>query len=260
MEVSATMPVQSVDRAVAILDALRARGDYLGVTELSNELGLHKSTVHRLLVSLRKGGLVERDPRTRRYRLGIRLVELGYAVLNSRGLPQVALPYLHYLADTVQEVCYLAIRDGDKILNVLQVPAPHMVQSVSWLGAGSLHATSAGKVLLAHMQDEAKEPYLEGGLESYTDNTITEASQLRSELESVRERGYATSWEEEAEGVNTIAVPLWKPDGAVVAAIGLAGPSFRFTREKALEVPEMMIGVAREIGKKLDPKPSKVFV
>jgi IclR family acetate operon transcriptional repressor len=259
MEVLAKMPVQSVDRAVAILDALRARGDYLGVTELSNELGLHKSTVHRLLVSLRRGGFVERDPRTRRYRLGIRLVELGYAVLNSRGLPQIALPYLHYLADSIQEVCYLAIRDGDRILNVLQVPAPHMVQSVSWMGAGSLHATSTGKVFLAHMEDDAKEPYLQRGLAAYTDNTITEASKLRSELESVRDRGYATSWEEETEGVNAVAVPLRKPDGAIVAAIGLAGPSFRFTQQKALEVPEMMIGVAREIGKKLDPKPSKAF-
>lgn len=254
------MPVQSVDRAVAILDALRARGDYLGVTQLSNELDLHKSTVHRLLVSLKQGGLVERDPRTRRYRLGLRLVELGYAVLNSRGLPQVALPYLHYLADTVKEVTFLSVRDGDRVIDVLQVPAPHMVQSINWLGSGSLHSTSTGKVFLAHMQEAELESYLNGPLASYTANTMTDANKLRAELELVRERGYATSWEEEAEGVNAIAVPLRRGQNEVVAAIGVVGPSYRFTPEKALEAPEIMFGVAREVSKQLVPPNYKVFV
>ena len=254
------MPVQSVDRAVSILNALRAKGDYLGVTELSNELGLHKSTVHRLLVSLKRGGLVERDPRTRRYRLGVRLVELGYAVLNSRGLPQVALPYLHYLADTVKEITCLAIRDGDRVLNVLQVPAPHMVQSVNWLGSGSLHSTSTGKIFLAHMGEAELESYLNGPLASYTANTMTDANQLRAEVAMVRERGYATNWEEEEQGVNAIAVPLRRGQNEVVAAIGVVGPSYRFTSAKALEAPEIMLGVAREVSKKLDPPTYKVFV
>lgn len=254
------MPVQSVDRAVAILEALRAEGDYLGVTQLSNELGLHKSTVHRLLVSLKRGGLVERDPRTRKYRLGVRLVELGNAVLNSRGLPQVALPYLHYLADTVKEITYLAIRHGDGVLNVLQVPAPHMVQSVHWLGSGSLHATSSGKVFLAYMPEAEMESYLSEPLESRTATTVTDVDQLRDELKLVRERGYATSWEEEDEGVNAIAVPVRMGQDEVVAAIGVVGPSYRFTTAKALEAPEIMLGVAREVSKKLQPPDYKVFV
>jgi DNA-binding IclR family transcriptional regulator len=254
------MPVQSVDRAVAILEALRAEGDYLGVTQLSNELGLHKSTVHRLLVSLKRGGLVERDPRTRRYRLGLRLVELGNAVLNSRGLPQVALPYLHYLADAVKEITYLAIRDGDRVLNVLQVPAPHMVQSINWLGSGSLHSTSTGKVFLAHMPEAEVESYLNEPLKSYTANTTTDANQLRDELKLVLDRGYATSWEEEDEGVNAIAVPVRRGQNEVVAAIGVVGPSYRFTSAKALEAPEVMLGVAREVSKKLEPPHYKVFV
>ena len=254
------MPVQSVDRAVAILDALRAKGDYLGVTELSNELDLHKSTVHRLLVSLKRGGLVERDPRTRRYRLGLRLVELGYAVLNSRGLPQVALPYLHYLADTVKEITFLSIRDGDRVIDLLQVPAPHMVQSINWLGSGSLHSTSAGKIFLAHMPEAELESYLNESLASYTANTMTDANKLRAEVALVRERGYATSWEEQEQGVNAVAVPLRRGQNEVVAAIGVVGPSYRFTPEKALEAPEIMFGVAREVSKQLDPPNYKVFV
>jgi DNA-binding IclR family transcriptional regulator len=253
------MPVQSVDRAVAILNALRVKQDYLGVTELSNQLGLHKSTVHRLLVSLRQGGLVERDPRTRKYRLGVRLVELGYAVLNSRGLPQVALPYLHYLADTLEEVTYLAVRDDDRMLNVLQVPAPHLVQSVSWLGAGSLHATSTGKIFLANMPDKEQQSYLDKGLPQYTKNTITDVTELRAELVRIRERGYATAWGEEDQDVNAVAVPIETVEEGVVASIGVVGPSYRFTRDKALEAPEIMAGVAREVAKKLEPRTFAVF-
>jgi IclR family acetate operon transcriptional repressor len=254
------MPVQSVDRAVAILDSLSAAKGYLGVTELSKELDLHKSTVHRLLVSLQRGGLVERDPATRKYRLAVRLIELAYAVLNSRGLPQVALPYLHYLADTVEEITYLAVRDGDRIINVLQVPAPHLVQSVTWLGAGMLHSTAAGKVFLAHLPDDEVESYIKGGLPALTENTITDASELRGELQQIRERGYSTSWGGQEEGVNSIAVPIFTQGGQVMAAIGVAGPSYRFTPDKALETPEIVMGVAREVGKRLEPPAFKVFV
>ena len=254
------MPVQSVDRAVAILDALMAEGDYLGVTELSNELGLHKSTVHRLLASLQKGGLVQRDPGTRKYRLGIHLVELGNAVLNSRGLPQVALPYLHYVADEVKEITYLAIREGDRIMNILQVPAPHLVQSVSWLGSGSLHSTSTGKVFLAHMGDEEFQSYVRGGLAPMTDRTISDPGELEKEREQIRQRGYATSWEENQEGVNALAVPIWDSEDQVVAVMGVVGPSYRFTREKAIQAIEVMRGVAREIGKRLEPQTFKVFI
>jgi IclR family acetate operon transcriptional repressor len=253
------MPVQSVDRAVAILDALSDAGGYLGVTNLSNELGLHKSTVHRLLVSLKRGGLVERDPRTRKYRMGVRLIEFGYAVLNSRGLPQVALPYLHYLADTVEEITYLAIKDDHRVLNVLQVPAPHLVQSVGWLGSGALYSTSTGKIFLAYMRHDELESYLGEGLERHTNNTITDADQLRAQIEAVRERGYATSWEEHEEGVNAVAVPILNSGEEVVAAIGVVGPSYRFTQEKALKTPEMMVGVAREIGRRLEPPTFGVF-
>jgi DNA-binding IclR family transcriptional regulator len=254
------MPVQSVDRAVAILDSLGAAKGYLGVTELSKELELHKSTVHRLLVSLQRGGLVERDPSTRKYRLAVRIVELAYAVLNSRGLPQVALPYLHYLADTVEEITYLAVRDGDRIIMVLQVPAPHMVQSVTWLGAGLLHSTAAGKIFLAHLADDEVESYIRRGLPAITETTITDANELRAELEQIRERGYSTSWGGQEEGVNSIAVPIFTQDGEVMATIGVAGPSYRFTPERALETPEIVMGVAREVGKRLEPPAFKVFV
>lgn len=253
------MPVQSVDRAVAILNALSASKGHLGVTELSNELDLHKSTVHRLLVSLKRGGLVERNPRTRKYRLGVRLVELGYAWLNNRGLPQAALPYLHYLADKVEEVAYLAVPDGDRALNVLQVPGPHLVQSVGWLGRGALHSTSTGKIFLADMSEDELNSFLGTELTAKTDKTVTDADELRADLDRVREEGFATSWEEDEEGINAVAVPIRKLDGTIIAAIGVVGPSYRFTRDKAMGVPAVMIGLAREVAQKLEPRTYEVF-
>lgn len=253
------MPVQSVDRAVAILNALSAVKGHLGVTDLSHKLDLHKSTVHRLLVSLQKGGFVERDPRSRKYRLGIRLVELGYAVLNSRGLPRVALPYLRYLADSVEEITYLAVQDGDGVLNVLQVPGPHLVQSVSWLGRGALHSTSTGKIFLAHMPEDELQAYLGKGLPRHTDKTICDAAELRAQLEEVRAKGFATSWEEDQEGINGVAAPIKTADNTVIAAIGVVGPSYRLTQTKALDVPPILTGVAREIAQRLEEPPIEVL-
>jgi DNA-binding IclR family transcriptional regulator len=98
------------------------------------------------------------------------------------------------------------------------------------------------------------ESYLEEDLAPRTENTITDVGDLRAELARVREEGYATNWEESREGINAVAVPIQKPDGTVIAAVGVLGPTYRFTREKALKAPPMMVGVAREVAKRLEPQ------
>ena len=246
------MPIQSVNRAISILNAFSINEPQLGVTELSHRLGLHKSTVHRLLASLQKGGLVERDPRNRKYSLGIRLIELAGTMLNSRNVPQVVRPYLHYLADAAEELTYLAYLVGDEVLNVEQIPGPHLVQSVGWQGRRTpLHSTSAGKIFLAYMPEKELERVLEKGLPGTTSKTITDPADLRCELERVREQGYATSYEELEEGTNAIAVPITSPSDEVIAAIGVAGPSYRFTPERSMSHLDVIRSVAREISHRL---------
>jgi DNA-binding IclR family transcriptional regulator len=250
------MRVQSVERAVAILNEFSASRTELGVTQLGERLDLHKSTVHRLLASLVQGGLVERDPRSRKYRLGIRLVDLGNTVLSTRGLPQVALPFLRYLSDAVEEVTYLAVRDGDQILNILQVPGPQLVQSVKWLGRGPLHCTSTGKIFLAHMPEDELKPLLDKELARMTANTMTDPTDLKHELERVREQGFAAAFEEHQEGINAIAAPITKPDGTAIAAVGVAGPSYRFTRDRAMSFTDVIRSIAREVSQQLQALPS----
>jgi DNA-binding IclR family transcriptional regulator len=246
------MPIQSVNRAIAILNAFTIDDAQLGVTDLSRRLGLHKSTVHRLLASLEKGGLVERPPGTRKYRLGIRLIELAGTMLNSRNVPQVVRPYLHYLADTVEELTYLGFRDGDEVINVEQIPGPHLVQSVGWQGRRTpLYCTSAGKIFLANMSKEELEAFSGKGLPRMTDKTICDPTELQYELERVREQGYATSFEELEEGTNAIAVPITNSNGRAIAAIGVVGPSYRFTPERARSQLDIIRSVAREVSHRL---------
>jgi IclR family acetate operon transcriptional repressor len=246
------MPIQSVDRAISILNAFSITEAQLGVTELSHRLGLHKSTVHRLLASLEKGGLVERDPRNRKYSLGIRLIELAGTMLNSRNVPQVVRPYLHYVADAVEELTYLAYLVRGEVLNVEQVPGPHLVQSVGWQGRRTpLHCTSAGKIFMAHMPEKELESVLQADLARLTPKTITDPADLRYELERVREQGYATSFEELEEGTNALAVPISSPNNEVIAAIGVVGPSYRFTPERALTHLDVIRSVAREVSHRL---------
>jgi DNA-binding IclR family transcriptional regulator len=253
------MPIQSVDRAVAILSAFNINEAQLGVTELSHRLGLHKSTVHRLLASLEKGGLVERDPRNRKYSLGIRLIELAGTMLNSRNVPQVVRPYLHYVADAVEELTYLGYLVRGEVLNVEQVPGPHLVQSVGWLGRRTpLHCTSAGKIFMAHMSEKELDQVLSKGLPRLTPKTVTDPADMRYELERVREQGYATAFEELEEGTNAIAVPISGPHNEVIAAIGVVGPSYRFTPERAVSQLEIIRGVAREVSDRLGKPQVKV--
>jgi DNA-binding IclR family transcriptional regulator len=156
------------------------------------------------------------------------------------------------LADAVEELTYLAYRVGDEVLNVEQVPGPHLVQSVGWQGRRTpLHSTSAGKIFLAHMPEKELERVLAEGLSGTTSRTITDPADLRYELETVREQGYATAYEELEEGTNAIAVPITSPNGQVVAAIGVVGPSYRFTPERAMSHLDVIRSVAREVSHRL---------
>ncbi len=253
------MPVQSVNRAVSILEAYSIEEPWLGVTQLANKLGLDKSTVHRLLASLLQGGLVEQDPRTRKYRLGIRLLEFGNIVLGTRKLPELALPYLRYLSDTVEEMTYLAAQSRDAILTVLQVPSPHLLQWTTWIGRGPFHCTSTGKIFLAHASEDELRALLETGLPRRTTKTICDATELRTELERIREQGFATVFEEYKEGENAVAVPITKPDDTVIAAIGVVGPSYRFTREKMMSSLEVIQGIGAEISRRIRALPTEVI-
>jgi DNA-binding IclR family transcriptional regulator len=241
------VPSRTVNKAIAILQEFTVDEPHLGVSELSRRLGLTRSTVHRLLASLRHGGLIEQDPATQKYRLGHMAVELGYTAIYSDPLLVTALPYLYFLSEQVGETVYLGERRGHEVATVLHVLSPSSREQMQWYNRLPLHATSSGKVLLAHSEEGELAALLEQVLSRYTEHTVTDPLALREELQRIREQGFATAFEEYKLGANAIAVPVGDREGTVVAALTVLGPAYTLTREKAVASLERLKAVSREI-------------
>ncbi|MER7505344.1 IclR family transcriptional regulator [Nonomuraea pusilla] len=236
--------VQSVDRAIAILEIL-AREGAARVTDLAAELGVHKSTAFRLLAALERGGLVEQGGDRGRYRLGFGVVRLAGAATSQLDLAKEAREVCLRLAETVGETVNVAVpRDGCAV-NVSQVRGPAAISGHNWVGQRTpAHATSSGKVLLAF----GALP-LPAALDRYTPRTITSPERLG--LEQVRERGWASTEEELEVGLNAVAAPIRGGDGSVVAAVSASGPSYRLTRQRLPEVGKLLVEGAREISQRI---------
>lgn len=236
---------------MAILKQFSVSEPQLGVSELGRRLGLTKSTVHRLLGSLVRAGLVVQDPANRQYMLGRQTVQLGYTAIFSDRLLRTASPYLHYLSQQVGEAVYLAERRGTEGAPVLQVLSPIMREQMGWYTYIRLHSAAAGKVLLAYAGEEVFSAVVKQGLVRDTEYTITDPAELRREMQRVREQGYATCFEEGKLGINAVGVPLRNPEGEVIAAVAIAGLAYRLTKERALATVEQLKAVAGEISRKL---------
>ena len=246
------MPTQSVERAISILKQFSVDEPQLGVSEVSRRLGLTKSTVSRLLATLREGGLVVQDPINRQYRLGMRLVELSNSLISGLRLTKIVPPYLRHLSDAVGEFSLLALRKEDVVVPVLRSPGPPRLRPVTWIASGPLHCMAAGKIFLAHMSEEQLSAFLEPPLPLPATQIAIEPKDLRVELERIQQQGFATSFGEFLEGENAIAAPIVGSEGTVFAAMGVAGPAYRFTPEKAVASVEIVKAVAREVSLELE--------
>ena len=217
--------VAAAERALAVLDALASGEGELGTNELARRCGLNASTVSSLLATLASSGLVEHVAASGRYRLGLRLVQLGNAVLARLDLREVARPHLEALAAQTGETATLSAPASPDAVTVDFVQSMSSVQSVARLGRPSVaHATATGKVLLAFGARELPaEP-----LPAFTAKTITSRATLEREIASVRERGWAQAAGEREDDLNAIAAPIWDARGEMAAILGLQGPASRF--------------------------------
>lgn len=219
---------QSLERGLAILAAFRPAAPELGVSELARLLGLSRSTSHRYVATLARLGYLQQNAGTRKYRLGPRVLDLGFAAINSMELRQISAPHLQRLADDTGHTVNMAILDGTDIVYIERCRTSQLGQREIDLDLhiGSrlpAYCTSMGKVLLAYL-----EPARQAGLLKRIEfadrgpNTITTRAALIGELERVRARGVAVNNEELAYGLRSIAVPVRGQRGEVVAAINLA--------------------------------------
>jgi len=227
--------VRAVDRAISILDVLAQGGTRTGA-EIARELHVHRSTALRLLGTLERHALVERDQRTARYRLGRRLPQLASVVTGEFDLRFVARPVCERLAAAVGETATLDLLVGDVIVPVEQATASTSVVSVNWLGRRTpVHCTASGKVIAAFGKDAIRERLLTLPLDRVTPNTITDRAKLEAQLEDARHAGVARTHEELEVGLDAIAAPVFGVDGEVVAALDVSGPSHRLRNRPDLD-------------------------
>jgi DNA-binding IclR family transcriptional regulator len=248
--VESAVGVQSVDRALRILEIL-ARSGESGVTEISAALDVHKSTAFRLLATLEQHGLVEQVEGRGKYRLGVGLLRLAGATSARLDVVQEARPLCKQLAASTGETVNLATLSGNSALYLDQVAGPSALQPHNWVGQHiPLHATSNGKVLLAWLPPSDLGDLL-GRLPAFTGLTITTRSRLKRELETVREQGYAVAVDELEIGLTAIAAPVRNAHGDVVCSMSLSGPTFRLPTARVTEVTPQLIEAADELSHRL---------
>ncbi|MFI0506895.1 IclR family transcriptional regulator [Streptomyces albogriseolus] len=243
--------VRSVDRAVSVLEILARRGE-AGVTEIAEELGVHRSTAFRLLGVLENRGLVAQAGDRGKYHLGAGVLRLAGAAAVRLDVSQEAVPVCRGLADEVGETVNTAVLDEDAAVNIMQARGTAAVTAQDWLGRRTaLHATSSGKVFLAHMTPARREEHLSLPLRRFTEHTVTDAALLRSELARVPGQGYATTREELELGLVAVAAPVRAHDGAVIAAVSVSGPVFRMTPERLPWLGARTAAAAGELSRRM---------
>ncbi|UOQ87234.1 IclR family transcriptional regulator [Gracilibacillus salinarum] len=226
--------VQSVERTFSILEIVAQYPSGISITALAKEMDLAKSTVHRLLGTLVARGYVQKDAHTGYYQLGVQCLVLASSLLNNLDIRSIAKDALHRLAEYAGEVVHLCIHDQNEVVYIDKVESEQTLRMYSQIGKRALmHCTGVGKALLSGFSEQAIDQLVkEKGLPSFTDTTITTKEELEQSLKTIQEQGYAIDEQEHEMGIRCIAAPIFDHDGHVVAAISIAGPIERMTKER----------------------------
>lgn len=253
--------IKVIDNVARVLSLFCGKTAELGVTEVSRQLGLPKSVAHRLLLSLRDNDLLEQNEETHKYRLSLKMFEIGMAY--RRGLPwdRVATPFLEDLAARLGENINLAVLSGSEIVYVQMIQGTKPIRVVHQVGERNYaHSTGLGKVLLAFQPPEELEAWLETAqLPKLTPKTITSREELRSELDHIRRRGYAKDASESADGVGCIAAPIVDCGGTVRAAISISGICQQMFGSREEELVDAILRTAEAISATLQSTDARIL-
>lgn len=237
--------MQTVSRAFDLLACFTPKQPSWSVSELSRELGLHKSITSRLASTLVARGVLEKDPLTRRMRIGIGAYKLGLLYSGHEPLLQMAAVYLGELVKRTQQSSHLSVADNGKMLVVASVESPQALRVI--LRAGErrdLHASATGKILLAYCGPELMEGVLAGRLAPVTPNTITDKAELKAEIEKVRRLGLAWNREETTRGAAAVAAPVFDASGNARAAICTVFPYSVVDRKDHRQIAQDVVETA----------------
>jgi DNA-binding IclR family transcriptional regulator len=243
---------QTVVRAVTLLKSFSDAHPEWGLTDLARAVGLNKTTTYRLLTALESEGMVTRSAQTEAYRLGPAAIALGGQALRSNDLRAAAHADLQALARATGETATLEVLSDGQVLILDEVMGTHVLGNVQSLGTRwPAHATSTGKVLLAHLPPDECSLVLAAGLPRFTPNTLCRASLLRRELAQARRQGFAVAREELEAGFVAVGAPVRNFAGLVVAAVSVGGPSLRLTGARLDDLSAQVRAAAERVSQRL---------
>ncbi len=244
--------LSSVKNTLRILRSFSMEQPQRGVRELADELGISKSSVQRILVTLASEGFVKKNNETNKYELGVSVLQLSSIVLGHLDLHNEALPIIKNLVEKCKETSHIAVLEDLQIIYLCKIEGINPEKMITYSGLHNpSHCTSSGKLLLAFGDPSQVELVISRGLKQYTPNTITDPSKFRQELTKIYERGYSVGNEELRQGVTSISAPIRNYAGQVVAAINFVGPSHRFSTQRINFLATELIRAAENISERL---------
>ena len=241
--------VQSLGRAIRILEVIATADDGLTLTDISNLVGLAPSTAHRLLTTLEHDRFVRFSGDGSIWRIGVGVFAVGNAFVRTRNLVQLARPHMRRLMEESGETVNLGVEDQGEAVFLDQVECRQMMRALVPPGArAAMHCSGVGKALLSTISDHALTKIMEKhGLKQITRRTITKPKDLRNEMARIRKAGYAIDDEEHAVGLRCVAAPIFNEHGEAIAGISLSGPAARITEDRVPILGALVRQVAGDI-------------
>jgi DNA-binding IclR family transcriptional regulator len=237
--------IRAVERALDVLQCFTRQTPELTMSQISERIGINKSTVHRLLLTLERNRFVERDPATGMYRPGLRLLQMASLAQEQNSVRRIALPFLQSLCNEHRENVNLAVLDDTDVVYVDVIEGSQRVKLAAAPGQRlPAFCTASGKAILAFLPEDRLMRILEHGMPQYTATTLTSFEKFFEAVDQIRTQGFAISEQEFEDGINAIAAPICNQP---IASISIAGPAYRLTRERMLELGPSLLATAGDI-------------
>jgi len=246
--------IKSIDKVLDLLEFLSVNEQETGITEIDKKLHMGLSTVHRILTTLKSRGYVIQNQQTTKYRLGIKLFELGCEVQSTKHLIKLAKPYLKKISNMTNETANLAVLEGKEVIYLDTIESTEVLKTEIIPGTRTpAHCTALGKVLLASLSEREFKNLYKGdeSLSSLTSKSVSSLEELKKDLKKVNELGYAIDREEYKIGINCLGIPIIGRNGETIAAISITGPASRFTIVEMKKIKGKLITISKEISSQL---------
>ncbi len=244
--------VRAVERALQILNCFDDAHPERNLTEISQIVDLHKATTHRIVTTLVNNSYLERTPDNQKYRLGLRLADLGFKVISRMDLRREALPVMNELVRKWDETVDLSIFDHGEVLYIDVLKGNRVLQIAAAVGQRlPAYCTASGKVFLSLLAPEELDQFLSLPMQSFTPKTITSPDALRSQLVEVRAKGYAIDDQGTELDILAVSAPILNKSGKAVAAVSIPCPTNRMTPERLSEITESLLAGTRSISRRL---------